>query len=73
MGGIIQPSLVIDATQIEPADVDPHGIFPPTVMLDNEPLSDGASKDDVCGGSRFVCTWRSSHSHPRMEMQTSPC
>lgn len=32
-----KPSLAVEGTQVEPAILEPHSIFPPTVTLDNEP------------------------------------
>jgi hypothetical protein len=67
--GPFNPSLVIDGIQVEPAILDPHIEFPPTVTLDNEPLSDEASEDDVCGGSLFECTRRNGQSRSSMERE----
>jgi hypothetical protein len=67
--GPLNPSLVIDGTQVEPAILDPHGIFPLEVTLDNEPLSDEASEDDACGGSLFECTWKNGQSRSSMEKE----
>jgi hypothetical protein len=63
------PSLAVEGTQVEPAILDAHSISPPTITLDNEPLSDEASEDDVCGGSLFECTWRKGPSCSSMEKE----
>jgi hypothetical protein len=67
--GSFNPSLVVTGTQVEPAHVDPHGILPPTVTLDDEHLSDKASEDDACGGSLFECTWKNGQSRSSMEKE----
>jgi hypothetical protein len=63
------PSLAVEGTQVEPAILDPHIEFPPTVTLDNKSLSDEASEDDVCGGSLFECTRRNGQSRSSMERE----
>ncbi|KAG7528614.1 hypothetical protein FFLO_06037 [Filobasidium floriforme] len=67
--GPFNPSLVVDGTQVESANLGPQGMFPPAVALDNELSSDEASEDDACGGSLFECTGRNSRSRSSMEKE----